>query len=57
MRPKDYKKALECYESASEQDNSEAIRKIGKLHYHGGYGVEKNYSKAKDYYELSCKKR
>ena len=50
---KEYVKAKECYEKASNQ-NSNALTTLGQLYLYGK-GVEKDYSKARECYEKAAK--
>lgn len=49
----DYAKALEWYEKAAEQENSDAMNRIGIL-YANGAGVEQDYTKALEWYEKAA---
>ena len=51
-----YAEALRWFEAASAKGSAEAMAYCGYIHYHGGYGVEKDKLKALSYYKASAEK-
>ena len=49
----DYAKAVEWYQKAADQGQSDAQYNLGIMYY-DGEGVRQNYTKAKEYFGLAC---
>lgn len=52
--PVDYKRALELYQAAANQDYADAINDLGFLHYQGGLGLPADPQKALRFFERAA---
>lgn len=51
---KDYLKAVKYYEMSKKYFFSEAVINLGYIYFYGGYGIQKNYEKARECFESAA---